>query len=185
MQLKDFKTLNPKKYKHFDNSKNLLNDEDYLKRDKRYWWICSSDHTFQKGLRSVLNSDDDLNCTVCNSLGFNSKELLKEWDFDINETDPYSIPKASSKKVKWKCIKNHNWEARVSDRYSKNSKCPYCAKVANKRIQSKNTYPKVSKYFDTNKNKINPENVMPATHKKYWWTCDFNHSYQMKVKIKH
>lgn len=56
--------------------------------------------------------------------------------------------------------------------------------MPSKEYNLKKLYPKVSKYFDINKNKINPENVLPVSKKMYWWTCDLNHSYQMNVQNK-
>ena len=50
-------------------------------------------------------------------------ELAKEAD----GWDPESITLGSSKKLSWKCIKQHTWDAPVSNRALQGTGCPYCA----------------------------------------------------------
>lgn len=70
----------------------------------------------------ILNENDE------NTLYNKFPNLIKEWNFKKNiDISPYKIPYASHKKVWWKCINGHEWEARIEDRSINKSKCPYCS----------------------------------------------------------
>ena len=54
--------------------------------------------------------------------------LLDEWDYKKNaplSIDDFSA--GSSKKVWWKCSKDHEWQSMFSDRAKQRRGCPYCS----------------------------------------------------------
>lgn len=53
-------------------------------------------------------------------------EILKEWDFKKNIIKPENISPFSSKKIWWRCSKNHSWRAEVSNRTGNKTGCPDC-----------------------------------------------------------
>lgn len=92
-------------------------------------FLCS----WFKVLNEHYKSNPCPNCSLSikvpgayNSLGYLKPELIKEWD-DCNLFSPYSVTRASGKRVVWKCKKcNKNWKARVVDRVCHDNGCPYC-----------------------------------------------------------
>ena len=55
-------------------------------------------------------------------------QLMAEWDFEKNSRlgfDPTKTTRGCSKKVWWKCKKEHSWEARVVKR-TQGQCCPIC-----------------------------------------------------------
>ena len=54
--------------------------------------------------------------------------LASEWDYEKNDKlTPMDVLPNSNKKVWWKCIKGHEWQARIADR-NKGRGCPVCYK---------------------------------------------------------
>lgn len=54
-------------------------------------------------------------------------DLMLEWDFELNETDPHYISCGSQYNAAWKCKDcGHRWRKEVYYRSEKNYKCPKC-----------------------------------------------------------
>ena len=52
--------------------------------------------------------------------------LAKEWNYEKNNgLTPEDVMPNSNKKVWWKCIQGHEWQAMVINR-NKGRGCPYC-----------------------------------------------------------
>ena len=64
--------------------------------------------------------------SIENSLATKYPEVSKEWYFDRNELKPTEVTYGSSKKVWWKCIKNHSWITAIKKRTIGGTNCPYC-----------------------------------------------------------
>lgn len=116
------------------------------------------------------------------------EELMREWNYAKNiNIDPQKIATRSHKKVWWKCLKNHEWQAAISNRTStEGSNCPYCA---NKKVlQGYNDLvsqkPEIAQEFDIMKNVASPENVYYRSNKQYWWICAKKHSYESKLSYR-
>lgn len=66
---------------------------------------------------------------------------------------------------------------------SKGTCCPYCS--GNKVLKGFNdiasTNPELLKEWDYSKNTIKPDEVTKGTHKKIWWICSNNHSYEATI----
>ena len=112
-----------------------------------------------------------------------NKELMKEWNQEKNISyNPADLTSGSSKKVWWKCKNGHEWEAVIHTRV-KGVGCPYC--MGKKAIQGVNDfatlYPEMLKEWDYSKNTIKPDEVTKGTHKKIWWICSNNHSYEATI----
>lgn len=108
-----------------------------------------------------------------NSLAFKFPYLVNEWDWEKNkETTPYNIFPNMHKKVWWKCLNGHEWEASPNNRCSKNSSCPYCT---NRLPTNENNlflkYPDICEEWNYEKNKNNPSDYLPYSLKKVFWTC--------------
>ena len=102
-----------------------------------------------------------------------------QWNYEKNgKLLPDMVSSMSSKKVWWKCAFNHEWQAAIESR-AKGSGCPYCAGqkvlIGINDLQTK--FPEIAKEWDYKKNVVKPNEIFPATNKKYWWICSKGHNY--------
>ena len=186
----------------------LLKDWDYEENDKlgikpneitnggkeKVWWKCEKGHNYQAIVSNKVNQQTK--CPYCANkkiiIGFNdlattNPELLEEWDYEKNDQlgiKPQNVKKNTDKKVWWKCEKGHEYKSSIVNRTkSKGTCCPYCS--GNKVLKGFNdiasTNPELLKEWDYSKNTIKPDEVTKGTHKKIWWICSNNHSYEATI----
>ena len=111
-------------------------------------------------------------------------DLMSEWDYSKNtHLDPTTLSFGCTQVVKWRCHLGHEWSAKINARTT-GQNCPYCSR---RRISDLNrlsvNYPEVAKEWDLSKNKdLKPSEVTYGSHKKVWWRCAENHSWQSEVK---
>ena len=101
-------------------------------------------------------------------------EILKEWDFELNDLDPSKVSSGTNKKVNWICSRNHRWVDTVSHRINGKRKCPYCnnSKVWPGFNDVESQRPDLLKEWDYANNEIKPSEVYyKSSHKKVWWVC--------------
>lgn len=101
---------------------------------KKVWWKCEKGHEWEA---SITKRSAGRGCPICsgkkvirgiNDFGTVKPELLKEWDFERNSLNPYTLSRGSNKKAWWKCQYGHNWEATIIKR-SAGRGCPICANL--------------------------------------------------------
>ena len=122
-----------------------------------------------------------------NCISKTNPEVLQEWDYEKNDQlgiKPQNVKKNTDKKVWWKCEKGHEYKSSIVNRTkSKGTCCPYCS--GNKVLKGFNdiasTNPELLKEWDYSKNTIKPDEVTKGTHKKIWWICSNNHSYEATI----
>jgi hypothetical protein len=105
----------------------------------------------------------------------NRRILLQESQTGNRRLKPADLSIGSGELVWWRCQldRTHEWQAKVFDRTSKGSGCPFCA---NKKITSTNNlkskYPKVAKLWHPTRNlPLTPDKIMPGSAIKVWWRC--------------
>lgn len=93
-------------------------------------WICASGHNWMAQPNGRTGRGDG--CPICSGkeifVGFN--DLRTTHPLIASEAvgwDPRSLTRGSNRKLKWKCVNGHFWEATVSHRTSSESNCPSCA----------------------------------------------------------
>ena len=182
----DLATTNPDLLKYWDYDKNdkikLYPNKISKGTHKKAWWICEKGHSYEQEIRSKVNG---VGCPVCsnriilkgyNDLATTNPELLKEWDYEINEKNgitPYNISKGKEILVWWKCqICGNSFSCYA---YSKKEKvgCPYCSNLK-KKVGFNDIFtiePLWKDAWDYKKNKINPEDVSRKSKMKLWWIC--------------
>jgi len=110
-------------------------------------------------------------------------ELLSQWDRGRNlPLSPEEVGTGSERKVWWQCEKGHSWQASTMSRVALGRGCPYCAgqKVIPHQTDLVTRYPEVAAQWHPTKNgKTQPSEVMPHTHKRYWWLCERGHEWQV------
>ncbi len=111
-------------------------------------------------------------------------ELMAEWNWEKNaEFNPNQLTHGSHKKVWWKCIKGHEWQATIVDRNNRHG-CPYCS---NKRVLKGyndllTINPTLANEWNYEKNnELTPSDVMPNSGKKVWWKCKNGHEWQATI----
>lgn len=196
--------FNDLKYKYpdvaleWDYSKNEKNPEDYVYGStfKAYWKCKECGYVWLTEIRKRTKKASK--CPVCakkeqrikkhigslkKSGGITNELLIKEWDYELNESDPSQYTKGSPAKVSWICSKcGYKYKAAINNRTIGRG-CPLCSnKVV---VKGKNdlltTYPNIAKEWDYSRNDITPEDVTYGHGKKVWWICPNGHSYQATV----
>lgn len=62
------------------------------------------------------------------SLAAMCPEIAAEWHPDRNDSlSPHLVTYKSTEKVWWRCVKGHEWSARIWHRASRKQGCPYCS----------------------------------------------------------
>jgi hypothetical protein len=159
--------------------------------NKKVWWLCNEDHEWKV---KISNRNNGNGCPYCtgqlpsknyNLVVFNS-DLCKEWNYEKNNKKPEEYTPISGQKVWWICNKNsdHVWKAVISNR-NNGSSCPYCSgRLSTKENNLFVANPKLCEEWDYNKNKKKPEEYLPFSNKKVWWTCK-ECGYEWKTIISH
>lgn len=131
----DLFTVRPNLAKEWNYEKNIGLDPDNISRGttKKVWWKCSKGHEWQA---SVSTRSAGYNCPYCShqkaivgetDLGSTNPELINEWDFERNKNiDIKTVMRGSHRKVWWKCLEGHEWQASISSRACNHTGCPIC-----------------------------------------------------------
>ena len=111
--------------------------------------------------------------------------LLNEWDVQKNRgIQPKDFTAGSEKKVWWKCVHGHEWQASVENRAMKRNACPYCSgKRAWPGFNDLETlYPEIAGQWHPVLNRgLSPRSVRPGCGKKVWWMCKEGHLWEARI----
>ena len=101
-------------------------------------------------------------------------DCIDEWDYEKNKgVNPSMLPSRSNRRVWWKCKKcGYSWQATVDHRYSGYG----CARCAGEVVwpghnDLKFMRPDLLKIWDWDNNIIQPDQIMPGSHRKVYWKC--------------
>ena len=114
----------------------------------------------------------------------NNKELMSKYIYEKNKDyDLNKLTLGSSEKVWWKCIKGHEWQARISH-IANGVGCPYCS--GHRAIPGETdlftTHPNFKKEWNYTKNvNLDPEKLKAGSNKKVWWKCDKGHEWEALI----
>jgi len=166
-----------------------LNDVSYAEvharsNRRKFFYRCDRGHVRES---TPQNFTRNPTCQTCRwgSLAAMRPDLLKEWDWQKNTADPYSIAPHSRTRGWWKCAKrNHpGWEAAVANRL-KGDGCPTCS--------NRNIIPFVNDFLTVQPhlevewardlNSVDPRTLPPGKgDTKYWWRCPRQHPYEATI----
>ena len=100
-------------------------------------------------------------------------DVFAQWNATRNiGIDVNAITAGSGRKVWWTCAEGHEWDAVVGNRTKLNRGCPYCS--GNRLLPEKSfavKHPKLAEQWNSEKNRLTPEEVSEFSHKKVWWIC--------------
>ena len=188
----DLQTVNPNLAKEWNCEKNngLMPGDVSPNSHLKVWWKCREGHEWQA---IIYHRNNGIGCPYCsgryaikgeNDLQTVNPTLASEWNYEKNNgLTPMDVMPNSSKKVWWKCINGHEWQAIIGSR-NKEHGCPYCA--GQRIIKGKNDLqtvnPTLAKEWNYEKNNgLTPVDVMPNSGQKVWWKCNKGHEWQAVI----
>ncbi len=181
-------TVAPVVAAYWDTAKNgLTPDQVVAHSHARRHWLCSKcSHSWQA--QAFVKVIAQSGCPKCSSRSRHWNKLpsltesqhpaMLEFDFERNRRaglDPDKITAGSAKMVHWICTncpqgQPHLFVASPNNRLGLNNGCPYCARrkacICNS-LQS--LYPALATEYDTARNGVGPEQVLPSTRKVVFW----------------
>nr|WP_302945500.1 zinc-ribbon domain-containing protein [uncultured Prevotella sp.] len=145
----------------WDYDKNLLNPKAIPPQmGRKVWWKCKKcGHSWEAviqsrtkagngcpecGKKKAIETQEKNKLKKSGSLAQMYPELLKEWDFVLNDISPDKISCHYSKKVHWICFKGHEFECAPNRRVKLGRGCPICAK------ESGTSFPEQALYYYIN-----------------------------------
>ena len=133
----DLFSTNPELVSMWDFDRNSGLDPAKLTRQSKELahWICSKGHRFESRVKALAALGSS--CLYCGnrevSPGFNDlqhlhPEIAAEFDVDANGIGADKVLAGTADYFSWRCRDGHTWRAKVSNRVSRLSGCPGCAK---------------------------------------------------------
>jgi hypothetical protein len=157
---------------------------------QRVWWLCPHGHDWKAGINSRTRRHGCPYCagqkpTADRNFATEYPELIKEWDWEKNSPrKPEDFTPRASKKVWWKCEKEHSWQAPISNR-TRDTKnlCPCCSnRVLGDDNSLAQVRPDIAKDWHPHKNApLAPNDVVAGGSKKVWWICKHGHEWKTTV----
>lgn len=168
----------------------VMMDEIYRGSMKNYKWKCPK--CFRTYERTAQARVRGMGCPYCNhkkvdkelSFGYLHPDALLDWNYQLNDINPYEVSEFSNKGVFWKChICGNETKASIGSR-SKGFRCRVCSVETirqgsnitriNKRGTLSEKRPKLIDDWDFDKNdllRIYPDKVTCGSGSKVWWKC--------------
>ena len=172
---------------NYEKNGNLKPEYFAANSGKKVWWKCSEGHEWKATMNSRNRGSS---CPYCSGLfAIKGKtdlqtvnpSLAKEWNSERNnELMPTDVLPNSDKKVWWKCINGHEWQATIGNR-NKGQGCPYCSgrKALTGYNDLRTVNPALAKEWNYEKNDaLTPMDITPGSNKKVWWKCEKGHEWQ-------
>ena len=133
----DLKTLFPNIAAEWDFEKNSgkLPEDVFPKSNKKYFWKCSFNHSWETSVNNRTNGKD---CPICsgnivlrgfNDLNTTHPEIAKQWHPTLNNgLLPTQVSKGYEKKVWFLCPDcNNGYDSIINNKIKGYGKCPFCS----------------------------------------------------------
>ena len=157
----------------WDEEKNApLRFEDMTKGSSRkVWWKCAYGHEWKARFSNRVHGND---CPYCAGIrpipGETDLEtcfpaIAAQWHSEKNGTKrPCDFLSYSNKRAWWRCELGHEWEAKINNRTTGETNCPYCN--GDRVIQGENDletcFPNLAQEWHPSKNgELHPSEVLP------------------------
>lgn len=188
---KSFGALYPDIAEQWDIEKNGVQKPDQFlpKSGHKAWWICPSGHSYQS---PISGRTIGRGCPICSgnrviestSLAAKFPELSAQWHFEKNfPLAPAEVSPNSHKKVWWKCLSGHEWQATIANRTSAGSGCPYCTgKQASATTSLLAVNPELAtEWHPTRNGNKEPSQFTAKSDFKAWWRCLRGHEWDARI----
>lgn len=157
-------------------------------------WRCAKGHSFRRRVNRRRPGDQ---CPYCsgnkasedNNLAVTNPKLAREWHPTKNgDLTARDVTSGSSRKVWWRCGKDHEWPAVISNRARHNQAgCPKCNLLGG-RVAKGNSlaeaHPELAQQWHPTKNNKQPHQVSKGSVYKASWQCKAGHEWERAVRIR-
>lgn len=125
----------------WDYDKNVISPSEIVATsNKKVWWVCDQGHSW---MAPVYVRNNGCGCRICSqsiiaqknidtrlsrdgSFADNYPELIKYWDFNLNDKSYYEVTRKSKYVAHWYCPDcGYSWTDRVGT-MAKGTGCPHC-----------------------------------------------------------
>lgn len=164
---------------------NPLTPNTYSKGSTRkVWWNCQNEHTYEANISARVRGTGCPYCsgrkaiTGVNDVATLYPYLVSEWDSQ-NTKSLTTFRPGSQEKGLWRCLQDHQWEAKIRDRVN-GSGCHVCAGKAIDIGYNDlaTTHPMIAKLWDYEKNTLAPQELTGKSEKKVFFKCHKGHSWE-------
>ena len=131
--INDLATLEPLLVKQWSKKNKIKPTEVSIGSHKKVIWRCGKCGNERK---SVINARvKGTVCPVCaerevlagyNDLATTDKNLLSDWDYELNRIQPTEVSRTSAKRAWWKCRHGHSWSMKINERTILGKGCRIC-----------------------------------------------------------
>lgn len=175
--------LCPDLIKEWDfQSNNKTPDEYAYQSNKTVFWICSKAECRHKWSAKIQHRSNGCGCPACNGpyvseknkLSLRYPDLIKEWDYELNEKKPEQCAYQSHETVTWICSKTecrYKWPATIKHR-SNGRGCPACSgHIVTDKNRLSVLREDLCKEWDFESNKKGPESYTYKSSEPVNWIC--------------
>ncbi len=114
--------------------------------------------------------------------------IATQWHPTRNgDLTPDRVTAGIDKKVWWRCVQGHEWEAAVHPRTSQDSGCPVCAglNLLTGDDDLVTTSPGIAAQWHPTKNgDLTPDRVTAGSEIRVWWRCEQGHEWEAAVILR-
>ncbi len=149
--------------------------------EKKVKWKCEKGHIYQS---SISNRTSGSGCSICTGKqvlsGFNDlASAFPEVAREAFGWDPTKVAIFSQKKMKWKCSRDHIFIRQVSNRTTRENRCPICTghQVLAGFNDLQTTHPAIAQESVG----WDPQEVTAGSGKKVEWMCASGHRFKAQV----
>ena len=182
--INDLTVTNPELIPEWSEKNRFTPDTVSAGSERKVWWKCKKGHEWKAAIFSRVRG---VGCPVCtnrviipgeNDLATLYPALAAQWDREKNGAlSPEQCSSFSTRKVWWRCAREHSWQASVSSRAIGRG-CPYCSGrlVLAGFNDLATTEPAIAaQWADDLNGDFTPEMVTKGSGKKVWWRCNYGH----------
>ncbi len=194
----DLMSQYPEVASQWDHGRNTLGPEEVSAGSSlSVTWICPKAHSYEASIVERIRQYKKGRISTCpfclnrkvasgeNDLLSVAPALAAEWDYEKNQVNPSTLASGTLKKFWWICPSGHSFDMSPSQRVKQGQNCPFCS---GKRVLAGfndllTRFPDVATTWDPDKNTstLNPSSVTPKSGRKFFWLCEFGHSYEATV----
>ena len=155
---------------------------------RKVWWQCGEGHAWQAEIRSRCSHRTG--CPYCSgrlaipsrSLASAHPHLAAQWHPTRNGSlGPDAVTPASNRRVWWRCADcGLAWRAAIHMRSLRDTGCPGCAhRIPTPTYNLAVCDPVLaSQWHPTRNGDTAPSDVLPSSHRTYWWRCPAGHEWR-------
>ena len=156
------------------------------------WWQCEKDERHEWQMPIKLRTGQNQGCPYCsgtrvsasNSIANQRTDLLRLWDYVLNDIAPDQVSIGSHRIVWWHCPHKggHSYQMAVKAKAGGGG-CAVCSgNQVVPQLSFGALYPEQAQYWDkSNNGELGPFQVTPFSGRRVFWSCEHGHRWQLPV----